>query len=739
MKTLVRVAGATALGLVLSVEAGLAGDYDPAIDAITVVGQVSDIKDVPGSVDFLDPEVLQEQAYGDITRVLRRTAGVYMQEEDGFGLRPNVGMRGSGLDRSAKIALMEDGVLVAPAPYAAPSAYYFPNQARISAVEVSKGPAAIKYGPNTVGGALNLLSTPIPEEQSIVLRGDIGSFDQRRLHASAGTVLEHANGGDIGLLVETLQDETSGFKELDRGGDTGYRISDTLGKLRLRGEAFGYAHTLEFSGSYAEQNSNETYLGLTDADFAANPYRRYNASQVDEMDWERTGFRVGHTVELHPDVQLATVYYTHDFQRNWYKLDKVQGTSISSILADPMTNAAEFADIVGASGYVSADDALSVKANNREYYAQGVQSVLTVEREMHGMNHRLQASARWHEDDMDRFQWVDGYRMDNGAMVQTSAGVPGTDSNRIDSAEAWSFFLQDEITLGAWTFVPGVRYEKIETKRMDYGKADPGRTGVALKVTENDVDIWIPGIGILFEASDRLTLLAGANKGFTPPAPGKTADAEEAWNYEAGARLFLDNGVSAEVIGFLSDYDNLVATCTASTGGGCTVGDQFNGDAVTVLGVEAKLSGDLSNFIEAPVMLPFWASYTYTDATFDSSFKSGFGPWGTVTAGDELPYIPEQQFSVGLGAEGELWSLHGVLSYVDEVRAIAGQGAIPASERIESHTVFDLSGELLLTERVALTGTVQNVFDSDYAVARRPAGLRPGKPQSFRIGFKADL
>lgn len=739
MRTLVGIAGATALSLVLSVEAGLAGEYDPAIDAITVVGQVSDIKDVPGSVDFLDPEILQEQSYGDITRVLRRTTGVYIQEEDGFGLRPNIGMRGSGLDRSAKIALMEDGVLVAPAPYAAPSAYYFPNQARISAVEVSKGPAAIKYGPNTVGGALNLLSTPIPEEKAVVLRGDIGSFDQRRIHASAGTVLEHENGSDVGLLVETLQDETSGFKELDNGGDTGYRLSDTLGKLRLRGGAFGFMHTLEFSASYAEQNSNETYLGLTDADFAMNPYRRYNGSQVDEMDWERIGYRVGHTVELHPDVQLATVYYANDFQRNWYKLDKVGGKSISSILGDPTANAAEFADIIGAAGHVSADDALSVKANNREYYSQGVQTVLTVERELHGMNHRLQASARWHEDEMDRFQWADGYRMDNGTLVRTSFGVPGTDSNRIDSAKAWAFFVQDEITYGAWTLVPGVRLEQIETRREDYGKADPSRTGVALKVTENEVNIWIPGIGILFEASDQLTLLAGANKGFTPPAPGKTADAEEAWNYEAGARLFLDNGVSAEAIGFWSDYENLVATCTASTGGGCTIGDQFNGDAVTVLGVEAKLSGELSNFIEAPVLLPFWASYTYTDATFDSAFKSSFEGWGDVMKGDELPYIPKHQVSAGLGVEGEVWAVHGVVSYVDDVRAIAGQGVIPVDERIASHTVFDLAGELALTDNVALTGSVQNVFDSDYAVARRPAGLRPGKPQSFRIGFKADL
>ncbi|MGB1088852.1 MAG: TonB-dependent receptor family protein, partial [Alphaproteobacteria bacterium] len=478
----------------------------------------------------------------------------------------------------------------------------------------------------------------------------------------------------------------------------------------------------------------------TDADFAANPYRRYNASQLDEMDWERKGFRVGHTVELTPDIDLATVYYTHDFQRNWYKLSKAGAVGLSDILEDPTTHAAAFADIVGASGHVGADDSIEVKANNREYYSQGVQSVLTVEREMHGMQHRIQLSARWHEDEMDRFQWVDKFRMDNGTLVLTTAGVPGEGkgNNRIDSAEAWSFFLQDEITHGAWTFVPGVRFEQIETKRIDFGAADPART-TSPSPQNHDIDIWIPGIGILFEASDQLTLLAGANKGFTPPAPGNTADAEEAWNYEAGARLFLDNGVSAELIGFWSDYDNLVATCTASTGGGCAIGDQFNGDAVTVLGVEAKASGDLRSFVDVPVMLPFWASYTYTDATFDSTFDSKFDGWGKVMAGDHLPYIPEHQLSLGLGAEGDGWAVHGVMSYVDEVRAVAGQGPIPASERIESHTVFDLSGEVALSDYVALTGSVQNVFDSDYAVARRPAGLRPGKPQAFRIGFKADL
>jgi len=149
--------------------------------------------------------------------------GVSIQLEDGYGLRPNISIRGVSSERSGRITLLEDNILIAPAPYSAPSAYYFPTAGRIAAVEVLKGPAAITQGPYTIGGVLNLVSTPIPEEQSGTLMVEAGSDATYRVLASYGGQTEQG----FGYLLETHQWQSDGFQNIDRSdNDTGLNIED---------------------------------------------------------------------------------------------------------------------------------------------------------------------------------------------------------------------------------------------------------------------------------------------------------------------------------------------------------------------------------------------------------------------------------------------------------------------------------------------------------------------------------
>lgn len=133
------------------------------LPAVEVVGGILGEPDrVTGSAHRVEQETLEQFEYDDIGRVLNFVPGVYVREEDGNGLRPNIGLRGGSADRSQKVTLMEDGVLIAPAPYSAPAAYFFPLTSRMTGVEVFKGPASIQHGPQTIGGAINLISAPIP-------------------------------------------------------------------------------------------------------------------------------------------------------------------------------------------------------------------------------------------------------------------------------------------------------------------------------------------------------------------------------------------------------------------------------------------------------------------------------------------------------------------------------------------------------------------------------------------------
>ena len=48
---------------------------------------------------------------------------------------------------------------------------------------------------------------------------------------------------------------------------------------------------------------------------------------------------------------------------------------------------------------------VDVKANSRDYESKGIQTVLDADFGAH----QVKFGARYHEDEMDRFQWVDNY------------------------------------------------------------------------------------------------------------------------------------------------------------------------------------------------------------------------------------------------------------------------------------------------------------------------------------------
>ena len=337
----------------------------------------------------------------------------------------------------------------------------------------------------------------------------LGSNRTAKLHANVGDSYER-----LGWLVEAYGIRTDGFKELPNGANTGFDVEDYLGKLRVNtGRKSRVYQELEVKIGKTTQASRETYLGLTDEDFAAGPFVRYAVSERDVLHWDHEQYQFRHFVAFSGNLDLTTAAYRNSFSRNWYKLQSVSGTSIIRILGSPDTFSEELATIRGAA---SDADALSVRANKRSYFSSGVQSILGWHVTKGRAGNLIELGFRYHADQEDRFQHEDGFRMADGRMVLTRAGAPGSQSNRVSDAQAWAFFVQDRIDLGRWSLTPGLRYEGIELTRTDYATDDPGRSRVE-RVRQNRLGGFIPGVGLTLDIRTSLRLLAGIHKGFSPP------------------------------------------------------------------------------------------------------------------------------------------------------------------------------------------------------------------------------
>jgi Fe(3+) dicitrate transport protein len=311
-------------------------------------------------------------------------------------------------------------------------------------------------------------------------------------------------------------------------------------------------------------------------------------------------------------------------------------------------------------------------------------------------------------------------------------GAPGSNSNRVGDALATAIYVQDQFRAGRFSVTPGVRWESIRHRRFDYSREDPDRSTGPDRLRQNDLSVLIPGVGMAYELSSSHRLFAGIHKGFSPPGTGSTeeVDPEESLNLELGYR-FRAGLLHADVTAFFSDYDNLLGVETVS-GGGATTGDLFNGGAVMVRGLEASMG---QRWRVGEGLVPFRVAYTFTQSEFQTSFLTSFADWSPeVQVGDRLPYIPEHQLHLMVGYERGDWSGNLKMSYMAEMRTVAGQGAILAAEATDERTVFDFGLQWNGLERASFYLQVRNLLDETFLVSRRPYGARPGLDRTLLGG-----
>lgn len=712
------------------------------LDPVVIVGDRA--KYISGSGQYINILKIEKLNQPNVNNVLRIVPGVNVRDEEGFGLRPNIGLRGTPVNRSAKITLMEDGILIAPAPYADPAAYYFPTFSRMQGIEVLKGSSQIKYGPYTVGGAINLLSTVIPNTFKGFAQVGLGSFGTNQQRIWVGDSRKN-----IDYVFEINRIASNGFKVLPNGENTGFDRRDVMGKIRWHtDEDAKIAQSVMLKMVASVEDGNETYLGLTYEDFQTNRLSRYAATQKDILDMNHNHLSLTHTISPLEGLKFHTTAYYSFTYRDWARVNSIAGQSLNNILQNPASFANAYQVMTG-----KANGAIDYQSAERTFFSKGIQTNAQYLFVKNDWTHKIQFGMRYHLDQADRFATRSAYNMTNGTMILSAAGIKGNQENQIRNAQSLATFLNYDISFKRLKVSPGVRYENINFDFQNYGTADNARLGTGLRSAENQLTVILPGIGLHYWLNENMNLLGGIHKGFSPPGmPSVTATSgqarmETSVNYELGYH-FEKNGYTAQVVGFFNNYSNILGSDNIS-GGGLGTGDMFNAGNAHIRGIEISFEGNLLSNKNYPSGLSFPVSlaYTFTDARFQETFINGGGDWGTgrINQGDRIPFITPHLLTANVGVSNQKFDLTLSSRFTGITRVKPGAGALiipdnvvkyPDVNALAGFLIIDLSTNYDVTKSVTAFATINNLTNSKAIVANLPQGYRPNMPLSFNTGLK---
>jgi len=738
---------------------------------VMVIGDQANVPTLAGSAAVVSAEQIDRQTYANPNRVLQQVPGVYVREEDGFGNFPNISLRGADGGRSSKATIMEDGIMMAPAPYSAPSAYYSPRIGRMSGIEVLKGSSQIRYGPQSTGGVVNYLSTPFVElpqfepgptgaaaknpkapvapsasgpsaADGFYLKSTYGTYNTWLNHLWYGHT-EKTSAGTLGLLVDLFHNQSDGFREIDDvGGNTGFTTIEPMIKLFWEPDSL-LPQRFEFKFGYTYFDADETYLGLESGDLAAAPQRRYVSTQFDNIRSDQFRASLSHTIQLRENVRLQTdVYYT-SFSRDWYKLDQIQDTEGNSIdLATAVARPGLGLDILRG----DAAGSWKIRSNDRDYSTMGVQSTVDWTFKTGALAHDLTVGARLHYDDSSRFQRDDKAVVNNnGDVTRLDRGRQGEAGNREENVLAYSMFIEDSIKLGHLTVKPGLRWEHLELEYTDF--ATSGDLGRVTGSGSGSMDVLAPGVGLVYEVADTWSVFGGYYRGISTPAPREflsaQTDVETSDSFEVGVRHYGET-VQAELVGFFSDFSDLIVRDNI---GGAGSLDDANAGSAEVAGVEFAVRWDPLASRNTDWRLPLRASATYTHAEVTSNSPSGDAEsiFSGARAGNRLPYVPEYAASAGVGLEYHGWGVYVDATYTGEMYGTASNSTqlrdstgTPDARygKTDAALLVDLSMSYQVNPKLRFIAGISNLTGEEAITSRLPYGARSNQPRTFFGGVE---
>jgi Fe(3+) dicitrate transport protein len=660
---------------------------ESSMATVYVIGGEANLTNLGGAGQILGKKELEDAHVFTVNEALRKVPGVNARDEEGFGLRPNIAMRGLNPSRSTKITLLEDGLALAYAPYGDNASYYHPMVDRYERIEVLKGASSLMFGPQTIGGVINYI-TPAPRQAfGGYVQGVLGNRDFNNEKITLG-------GG--GLNLDFGLKEGSGSRD-----NTSHKLDDLNIKYSTQ---ISNRQIITVRGNLYTEYSQQTYSGLTQAEFD-NFGSSYNPFKNDYFEAKRTGLSLSHDFFIYDHTNLITSVYYSKFERDWWR----QASTTTDTQCGFVTSRANGVAI-------NPDACNSIQGRLRNYETWGIEPRITV---THSLG-EFQAGARIHFEEQNRKQI-------NGTSPTARSGTLA--ENNLRNTSAYSGFIANRFDIEKFSITPIARYESIKAQRINE------LTGVT---GETSVYAFTPGIGATWNPNKNMTIFTSLHKGFAPPrvedlvgSTGTATDVEKenSKNFELGLRSQPMTGVSVQAAYFRNAYDNLIAV--GSIAGGSIPLSQ--GKALFE-GLELAANIDFANGIFSRLALTWLPTAEQTEAFSNVSTGAVVGSQGKRQA-----YSPENTVTAAVGYGFDAFKFEIEAQYIGSQFSDFANTVSPDTTgqlgEIAAYTVWNASINYQYDKALSGFITGKNLMDKTYIVDRT-RGILVGMPLLMQVGMK---
>ncbi|NMH66075.1 TonB-dependent receptor family protein [Shewanella salipaludis] len=657
--------------------------------------EVADLKTYTGNRSIITHEQLERTAVRSIDTALQQVPGLKIKDETGTGVLPNVSVRGLDSSRSGYAQFLLDGVPMTLAPYGHTGQSLFPATLfMIDRIDVARGGASVQYGPNNVGGVINLVSKPISSDWETQFNERVTFSGGNKLYdtnlSTGGAVNE-----DFSLRLDGNLTQGESFREHSQT-DIKNLMLKTVWNLDNNNSLDA---NLQYYDAFAElPGALNTQAYLEDREQSLRPNDEF------EADTKRISLKYSHTLAPSTLVDYGEIELmgfanesSRNFQWDFYNKNKDTDGNLGTDWSDTTQTATD------------------LRTSPREFSVYGIEPKASIFIDGKISQHII-AGARYVNEDI-------GYKLnqtDKLTGVTTSPRDWHLDTNAMAYYVSNKLgFMDDRLTL-----TPGLRYEDVRMTFTNLGQ-DYSQ--------DNHVTQWLPGITLGYELTPDWFLYGNAQRSLRTPQiaqlwpKDQTLESELSWNYEAGARFTPTVRSNISLAAYRIDFENKVEydkniSLFVNIGKTRNQGIELQGKYSPMSLPDLSLSG----------------AYNYLDTEqLDGAF-----------AGKQLPYVSKHQVSVSAlysiaRVDLGLMAYYYSKSFADLANSVAENASGTAGE-IPGYTVvnFNISTELFKRDRHGLKVglSVNNLFDNEYyfrGLDVSPAGrvAAPGRSLSLDLGY----